>query len=113
MNDVWIYHTDTLLWEEIKTTGAIPTQRSNSSLHYDSKNNRLVMFGGGGPNKTRFSAISILDWKTKVWTELPPLEQDNCPWERTYHSSELLYPYLIVYGGEGIADLDDLWVCNI
>lgn len=72
MNDLWVYHTSSLLWTEIKTSGCIPSQRSNSSFHYDSKNNRIVMFGGGGPNKTRFSAIYFLDWETKVWSEVPP-----------------------------------------
>ena len=40
------------------------------------------------------------------------LEDESAPWERTYHAAELIYPYLVVYGGEGVADLDDLWVFN-
>jgi hypothetical protein len=37
------------------------------------------------------------------------------PWERTYHSGEFIYPYLVVFGGEGVAnmDLDDTWTYNI
>lgn len=40
---------------------------------------------------------------------------ENSPWERTYHSSEFSYPYLITFGGEGAAnlDFDDLWVFNV
>lgn len=120
MNDVWIYHTGLMQWTQIKTFGAVPSHRSNSSFHYDAKNNRIIMFGGGGSNKTRFNTIHILDWNTKVWTEIAPKctlvfnsENQPAPWERTYHSSQLLYPYLIVYGGQGVADLDDLWVCHL
>lgn len=40
------------------------------------------------------------------------LENEPAPWERTYHSAEFLFPYLVVFGGEGVADLDDLWVFN-
>ena len=29
----------------------------------------MLVFGGGGPNKRRFNKISLLDWKTKEWTE--------------------------------------------
>ena len=72
MNDVWIYHTANMQWTEIKTFGAVPSQRSNSSFHYDSKNNRIIMFGGGGSNKTRFNTIHLLDWNTKIWTEIAP-----------------------------------------
>ncbi len=44
-----------------------------------------------------------------------PEEANEAPWERTYHTSEFSYPYLIVHGGEGVAnlDLDDMWVFNV
>lgn len=70
----------------------------------------VVVFGGGGPNKQRFNAVSVLDWSTKVWREIVPKENEPAPWERTYHVAELKYPYMVVFGGEGLADLDDLWV---
>lgn len=70
MNDVWTYHTINMQWTEIKTFGTVPSQRSNSSFHYDVKNNKIVMFGGGGANKTRFNSIHVLDWATKIWSEV-------------------------------------------
>ena len=70
------------------------------------------MFGGGGPNKQRFNEVSILDWNTKQWREIIPKENEAAPWERTYHVAELVYPYLIVFGGEGLSDMDDLWLFN-
>lgn len=68
MNDLWAFNTKTMQWNEIKTTGEVPSPRSNCSLTYDSLNNRVIMFGGGGSNKTRYNTINILDWNTKVWT---------------------------------------------
>ena len=59
-------------WTEVKTSGEIPSHRSNCSLSYDSINNRVIMFGGGGANKARYNSINILDWNTKVWTEIAP-----------------------------------------
>jgi len=41
-------------------------------MNYDPDTERIVIFGGGGPNKQRFNTVNILDWKTKVWTELSP-----------------------------------------
>lgn len=70
MNDLWTYHTVSMQWLEIKTFGAVPSHRSNSSFHYDHINNRIIMFGGGGSNKTRFNSIHFLDWNTKIWTEV-------------------------------------------
>jgi hypothetical protein len=70
------------------------------------------VFGGGGSSKKRFNTLSILNWETKEWLEIKPREDEPAPWERTYHSAEFIFPYLVVFGGEGIADLDDLWVFN-
>lgn len=72
MNDVWSFNTSTMEWVEIKTTGDIPSQRSNCSMSYDVKSNRIVVFGGGGPNKKRFNTINILNWATKEWIEIQP-----------------------------------------
>jgi hypothetical protein len=113
MNDLWSFQTLTMTWTEHKTTGAVPSLRSNCTIHYDAVARRVVVFGGGGSNKRRFNAVSLLDWDTKVWTEIHPRENEAAPWERTYHTSEIIYPYLMVYGGEGAADLDDLWAFHL
>lgn len=72
MNDVWSFNTTTMEWNEIKTTGDVPSHRSNCSMSYDSENDRIVVFGGGGPNKKRFNTINVLNWITKEWIEIPP-----------------------------------------
>lgn len=112
MNDVWSFNTITMEWAEIETKGDIPSHRSNCTMNYDRENNRVIVFGGGGANKKRFNTLNILDWKTKEWIEVNPSDNEAAPWERTYHTAELFYPYLVVYGGEGVSDLDDLWVFN-
>lgn len=72
MNDLWTFNTITMEWNEVVTHGDIPSHRSNCTMHYDSENDRLVLFGGGGPNKQRFNSISLLNWKTKEWIEIAP-----------------------------------------
>lgn len=112
MNDVWTFNTITMEWNEVPTTGDIPSYRSNCTMHYDADNQRLILFGGGGANKQRFNTINILNWITKEWIEISPKTNEPAPWARTYHTAELFYPYLAIFGGEGISDLDDLWVFN-
>ena len=99
MNDLWSFNTITMEWNEVPTTGDVPSHRSNCTMHYDKNNDQLVLFGGGGPNKQRFNTISILNWKTKEWIEISPKTNEPALWARTYHSSELFCPYLVVYGG--------------
>ena len=43
-------------------------------MSYDEKNNRIIIFGGGAPNKKRFNSIHLLDWNNKQWTEVNPKE---------------------------------------
>lgn len=112
MNDVWAFNTITMEWVEIETTGDVPSNRSNCTMSYDPDNHRIVLFGGGSANKKRFNSINILNWNTKEWIEIAPKANESAPWERTYHTAELFYPYLAVFGGEGVTDLDDLWVFN-
>lgn len=70
MNDLWVFNTRTMEWNEIKTSGPIPSPRSNCSVSYDSINNQIIFFGGGGPNKSRYNTINLLDWETKTWSEI-------------------------------------------
>ena len=113
MNDLWAFNTITMEWREINTSGSIPSSRSNCAMHFDEVQNRIIVFGGGGSNKKRFNSINVLDWHTKVWSEILPKVDESAPWERTYHTAEMFYPYLVVFGGEGVSDLDDLWICNL
>lgn len=71
-NDIWSYDAELKEWKEIKTWGKIPENRSNCSMSYDAKNNKLIVFGGGGSNKRKFNSIYTLDWKTKEWREVIP-----------------------------------------
>lgn len=87
MNDVWSFNTITMEWKEIHTTGDVPSHRSNCSMSYDQINNRIIVFGGGGPNKKRFNSINILDWASKIWHEILPNTNEPVPWERTYHTA--------------------------
>lgn len=65
MNDLWSFNTITMEWKEVDTLGEIPSPRSNCSINYDNSNNKIIIFGGGGPNKVRYNTINVLDWKTK------------------------------------------------
>lgn len=110
MNDLWSFNSSTSKWTKVITTGDLPENRSNCTINYDPKRSRVIVFGGGGPNKKRFNTLHVLDWNTKVWSELKPAETSKVPIERTYHTAEFVKGYLVVFGGEGHWDIDDLWV---
>ena len=72
MNDIWTFNTSTMVWKNVQTGGQVPSLRSNCTAHYDEHSDSVLVFGGGGNNKKRFNTVSILNWSTKIWTEVEP-----------------------------------------
>ena len=79
-NDLWSFDTVSMRWSEVATTGKVPAIRSNATLHFHAEGNQLILFGGGGPNKSRYNDVCLLDWETKHWTRVFSPEGENSPW---------------------------------
>ncbi len=81
MTDLWSFDLATSTWaEESAGTAGAPLGRIHSSLTFDSKQNRLVVFGGHddgavGNNNDTWS----FDPASKKWTELVPAETVKTP----------------------------------
>jgi N-acetylneuraminic acid mutarotase len=115
LDDLWEFDLQAYQWRRVNAVGEVPEKRSNYSIHSDSQIDQVVLFGGGALNKLRFNTVSVLDLKRMAWRTIAPDPAEDAPWERTYHSAEFSYPYLVVYGGEGVSniDLEDCWAFNI
>lgn len=67
-NDCFVFNTDTLEWRELKTTGSIPSKRSqHCSILY--KNRYMFVFFGQNESTT-FNDIHVLDLETNNWIKL-------------------------------------------
>jgi hypothetical protein len=99
----------------VATSGDLPEKRSNYTIHYNSQDDEVILFGGGTSNKIRFNTVCVLDLKSMVWRKQQPNPAEDAPWERTYHSGEFCHPYMLVYGGEGVSNIDlgDCWAYNV
>jgi hypothetical protein len=51
VNDTWEW--DGALWRQIQDMG--PSRRTGAAMAYDVNRNRMVLFGGFGPNEARYS----------------------------------------------------------
>lgn len=115
LDDLWLFDLCNAEWRRVEAGGERPEKRSNYTIHHDATNNQVVLFGGGAFNKLRFNTVWLLDISSMQWRRVDPNPAEDAPWERTYHCSELHYPYLITYGGEGVSniDLEDCWAFNL
>lgn len=59
-NDSWIFNWATMTWKEI-ITNITPSARSNSSVVFDKKSNKVYLFGGGSSSNKRRNDIWALN----------------------------------------------------
>ena len=71
------------------------------------------MFGGGTLNKEKLNTVYQLNIATHTWEKLSVNSEEPQPWNRSYHCSEIIGNYFIVFGGEFFHDLDDLWLFDL
>ncbi|MGA1872508.1 MAG: hypothetical protein ACMUHY_02455 [Thermoplasmatota archaeon] len=47
LNDLWFFHTDTILWEKLPTGEDEPSMQDNAGLSFNTDTNELMLFGDG------------------------------------------------------------------
>jgi hypothetical protein len=109
--DLWAW--DGSGWTELETTGTAPSRRTYLGTAYDSKRNRLVVFGGqsGDFVSCSYNDIYALDLGTLEWERLHD-GSGRAP-ETRFHA-HLQYDatsdrYLMFGGHADIGAMNDLW----
>lgn len=113
LGDFWKLDIETNQMRQLTLNASLrfnsPLARSNhSAIHYD---NSIYIFGGASSSKTKFNDCLKLNLKTNRVTALKTT--GAAPEPRTYHAATLVDKYMIVIGGEGEVDLNDLWALDL
>ena len=102
-------------WEELETTGDVPSTRTFLGEAWDSKRQRMVIFAGqvGDYWSYAYNETYALDVNTLEWTELN--DGDDAPETRMH--PHLTYDaqrdrYLMFGGHTDIGDGNDLWAMD-
>ena len=115
LNDLWSYNPISNTWTECKTSGRVPSPRQEAAMIYDSKDDRLYLFGGaGGPADVHLADLWCYDLKAGTWNQLP--YDGNSPGARS--NQAMIYSpvgdQIIMFGGSGdSAYYDDTWTYDI
>jgi N-acetylneuraminic acid mutarotase len=111
LNDTWAYDPAANTWTELKPTGTLPSLRGNTPLVYDPSTQRLILFGGYGPDRS-LNDTWAYDTAANSWTELKP--SGTLPPGRS--GPAMVYDpstrRMIVFGGNtypGAKWLNDTW----
>lgn len=119
-NDLWILSnadgsTGTPAWTQAQPLGTPPSARAQSAAIYDSVNNIMTVFGGGGTAKTNdvwtLSHANGLTG-TPTWTQLAPTGAG--PTARSGHSAiyDSANNRMVIHGGISGAVQDDTWILS-
>lgn len=111
--DMNLWAWDGERWDKVNTKGDPPSTRTYLASTYDSKRNRMVIFGGQSGNFTScsFNDIWALDLTTMKWDRLDDGE-GKAP-ETRFHAHMVYDPtgdrYILFGGHADIAAMNDLW----
>ena len=77
--------------------GFMPTPRiGHTAVLYE---NKIVIFGGEGPNKELFNEIFSYDLSTSTWSKIQSV--GSLPAPRSYHTACINQDNMIIFGGIG------------
>lgn len=98
LNDTWAYDYNTDTWTEMKPAVS-PPGRNFQSMVYDSKADRVILWGGwGNPDVGNDRSLWVYDYHKNTWEERKPSEGPTC---RFFHNMayDSKADRTIVYGG--------------
>ncbi|MGH2575179.1 MAG: Kelch repeat-containing protein, partial [Ignavibacteria bacterium] len=99
-------------WSQIPTTGN-PSQRGNISAVYDSRANRMIIFGGRTAT-ANLNEIWGLNLNTNVWQNITP-GSGQMPAPRFTQNAffDSLMNRMIIWSGQGAELYNDVWAFNL
>ncbi|MHA1911109.1 MAG: Kelch repeat-containing protein [Candidatus Kariarchaeaceae archaeon] len=106
-NDLWKFDPDENSWTEIISANS-PSVRSSNSLVYDSKFDRLILFGGYGFSDDKLNDLWFYYFANSSWVEL---ELANQPSVRYGHTMvyDKINEITLLFGGNDNGKKNDLW----
>lgn len=122
-NDTWVLRNadgtgGPAQWQQLTTIGAPPVRRHAGGA-YDSRTNRLIVYGGDGAGSCPCPFLNDiwvltnangLETNPPTWTQLNPIGTQPPARSSATFAYDSVNNRAIVYGGEGPGTLADTWV---
>jgi len=112
--DTWIYSIASNKWT-LATPSTSPSRRSDAAIAYDSKNKKVVIFGGYGQNDNIMGDTWAFDTETRAWEQMSPATKPDMRYGGvmvydTYTSKCLLFGgHLTASDGRDLGYENEVW----
>jgi hypothetical protein len=106
-NDTWIYQNGS--WHAGPPAPAGLTPRGGAAMAYDPDIQRIVLFGGAGPEWPPVHDDTWL-WDGTGWSEGPAAPHDLKPRDGAEMAYDPDTHRLVLFGGSGLQGYDDTWL---
>lgn len=111
--ELWKFDIQASAWSLVAPSGEVPSARYTQNAHYDSLNNRMLIWSGQGDGNILLNDVWAYDFASNHWSELwPDSAQSSAPLQR-YGTGSVFDPLnkrLITFAGFSTSGrFDDTW----
>jgi len=120
LSDLWHYDLQVFKWSQFQLSNPPEPRSHHTAVAFfvdkkaknEQNSQKMITFGGKTKNNRVLGDLYELNWDIKKWKLIE--NKGIGPCGRSGHSAEILLgEYMVVYGGENIVDLNDLWVLEL
>ena len=107
-NDLWLLSIATPRWEQVVTSGVVPSARCYHTCALGT-GGTMMLFGGRDQRRMAGPSAYLLDLSTRVWTEVRAEGDDSSAVPtrgRSSHSCVVHKEYAIIFGGKVSPEAD-------
>lgn len=116
-DEMWSLNLSTNQWTKLTPLNVAPFSRYTQNAHYDSLNNRMIIWSGQGVSQALFNDVWAYNFSTSLWQQLWPDGNINGVPLKRYGTASVFDPlkrHFVTFAGFSTSGrFEDTWTFNI
>jgi hypothetical protein len=116
-DEMWSLNLSTNQWTKLTPLNVAPFSRYTQNAHYDSLNNRMIIWSGQGASQALFNDVWAYNFSTSLWQQLWPDGNINGVPLKRYGTASVFDPlkrHFVTFAGFSTSGrFEDTWTFNV
>lgn len=116
-DELWSLNLSTNQWTKLTPLNVAPFSRYTQNAHYDSLNNRMIIWSGQGASQALFNDVWAYNFSTSLWQQLWPDGNINGVPLKRYGTASVFDPlkrHFVTFAGFSTSGrFEDTWTFNV